>query len=378
MIPHSRPTLGPEEKEAVCEVLDSCQIAQGIKTAQFEQKFCKWTGRRYAVAVSSGTSALMLALTAMGLSRGDEVLVPSFVCSALLHSAAILGVKPVPVDINPEDFNLDPDKARRKIRLKTRAVIAASMFGRICRMQDLLKIGIPVIEDATQSLGASLSGKPAGSFGALSVFSFYATKMITTGEGGMILTDSRRLAERLRDLRDYDKKKNYRLRMNAKMTNFQAAMGLAQLKKLPGFIQTRRQMAAWYRKVLSDFPCQLPVENEDRDHVYSRFVIRFEKGAAAFLKNIRKRGIDAKRPVFRAAHQELGLKDSDFPETKKAMQEACSLPIYPSMTSEERKAIESALLAQKVDGRSAANPRLRPRVPLPNLAFRSCVPTAVL
>ncbi len=360
MIPHSRPSLGEEEKKAVAAVLDSIHIAQGPKVAEFEKKFCDFTGRKYAVAVSSGTSALMIALAALGISKGDEVIVPSFACAALLHAVHILGAKAVPADIDPEDFNLDPRDVKKRIRRKTKAIIAAHSFGRASRMKEIQSLGIPVIEDATQALGASLSGKKAGAFGEASIFSFYATKMITTGEGGMVLTDSKRIAGILEDLRDYDKKKTHRLRTNSKMTDLEAAMGIEQLRKLPEFIRKRREIALKYRSLftvilrpkaeesLRSFASLrmtkiiLPVEDEDRDHVYFRFVVRIKNKSGVWIKDWVRRGIDVKRPVFKALHTVLGLPEMKFPETEKAMKEVVSLPIFPSMTGEEWKEIVKA------------------------------------
>ena len=341
MIPHSRPSLGEEEKKAVLKVLDSLQLAQGPRTAEFEKKFCALTGRKYAVAVSSGTSALMLALAAMEIGKGDEVIVPSFACSALLHAVHFLGARAVPADIDPEDFNLDPARVKTKIRRKTRAVIAAHSFGRVSRMKEIENLGIPVLEDATQALGASIGQKKAGAFGEAAIFSFYATKMSTTGEGGMVLTDSKRLAGILEDLRDYDKKETHRLRTNSKMTDLEAAMGLEQVCKLPEFIRRRREIASRYRVLLKDFPLSCPVEDESRDHVYFRFVVRIQK-SESWLKELRRRRIDAKRPIFKPLHRVLQISPKEFPETERAIKEACSLPIFPSMTAEEWEQISSA------------------------------------
>ena len=159
--------------------------------------------------------------------------------------------------------------------------------------------------------------------------------MITTGEGGMILTDSKRVAEILEDLRDYDKKETYRLRTNSKMTDLEAAMGIEQLRKLPGFVAKRREIASNYRHLLKHFPGGLPVEDEERDHVYFRFAVRVKNKSGVWIKDLVRRGINVKRPVFKALHTVLGLPKTGFPETERAMKEVCSLPIFPSMTAEE-------------------------------------------
>lgn len=331
MIPHSRPTLGPEEKRAVEEVLESGQIAQGERVIAFEKSFCEFTGRRYAIAVSSGTAALHLSLLALGISPGAEIILPSFTCAALLHAIEARGACPVPVDIDLEDFNVSAADVRKKIRRRTKAVIVPHAFGRAARMEELLGFQVPVIEDGTQALGARVGDKRVGSFGIVSVFSFYATKMITTGEGGMVLTDSRRLAERLFDSRDYDKKKSHQFRTNSKMTDLEAAMGLEQLKKLPRFIERRRQIARRYQEVLQNSDVVLPLEDASRDHVFYRYVVRISKKRPDWLRHLTSCGIDAKEPVFKPLHRYLDFSDSQFPNTVRAMKESRSLPIYPSL-----------------------------------------------
>jgi len=344
MIPHSRPTLGKEEKQACLKVLDSLQIAQGKKTEEFEKAFCRFTGRRYAVAVSSGTAALSLALRVLKVSGGDQVIVPSFNCAALLHAVDLVGAKPVCVDIDSEDFNISPACVKKTICRKTRVVIVPHLFGRAARIREIVKFGIPVIEDGTQALGAHVGSGRVGSFGEISVFSFYATKMMTTGEGGMLLTDSRKIAKALLDMRDYDKKNIYRFRTNSKMTDFQAAIGVEQLKKLPLFIRRRREIASRYRKAFGKMnPVALPEGDESRDHVYSRYVIRIEKNCRRWLEYFNSRGVDAKKPVYNLLHRYLGLSDALFPNSVRALKEVCSIPIYPSMTDADCRKICRAI-----------------------------------
>ena len=331
MIPHSKPTIGDEEVRAVEAVLRSGQIAQGREVEEFEKRLCEFTGRRHGVAVSSGTAALCLSLHALGIGTGDEVILPSFTCAALLHAVEAVRARPLLTDIDPEDFNISVDGARKRIRRKTKAIIVPHAFGRSSRMQELLALGVPVIEDGTQALGARAGASRVGSLGQLSVFSFYATKMITTGEGGVILTDSGRLAERLRDLRDYDKKRDHRLRTNSKMTDLAAAIGMVQLQKLSSFIQARRKLAQNYRESLEGLGLALPTEDEERDHVYFRYVIRIRQGSSRHLQKLNEEGIEAKKPVFKPLHQYLKLPDKDFPVTVQAMRETCSLPIFPSL-----------------------------------------------
>ncbi len=346
MIPHSKPTLGEDEKKACLAVLDSLQIAQGEKVVAFEKAFCELIPRRFAVAVSSGTSGLYLSLLALGVRKGDEVIVPSFTCAALLHAVEAAGACPVVVDIDIEDYNICVPEVKKKLSRKTKAVIVPHAFGRAARIDEMECLGIPVIEDGTQALGARVGSKNVGAFGALSIFSFYATKMITTGEGGIILTDSRKLAGKLLDLRDYDKKSDYHFRTNSKMTDIEAAIGLEQVKKLPGFIQRRREIAFHYTQALKGTSVIVPAKDAQRDHVYFRYVIRIPKKSQGWLKQLTGQGIDAKRPIFKPLHRYLGLLDNLFPGTTQAMKETCSLPIFPSLGSEDRDHVCQALRDQ--------------------------------
>lgn len=346
MIPHSRPTLGAEEKEAVLAVLESGQIAQGKKVMEFEKAFCALTGRRYAVAVSSGSSALHLSFLALGISEGDEVIVPSYTCVALLHAIQSVGAHPVVADIDLGDFNISVSSVKKKIRRKTKALVVPHSFGLPAPVDTLQAFGIPVIEDATQALGAHVNGKPVGSFGVISLFSFYATKMITSGEGGMALTDFPRLAEKLHDLRDYDKKETYRFRTNSKMTDLEAAMGLVQIKKLPQFLKRRRELALQYKEALGSSGVLPPAEASGRDHVFYRYVVRVPKRKKEFMRQLLSQGIEVKEPVFKPLHHYLDLADSKFPFTRQAVKESCSLPIYPSLADGECSQIFRALRAE--------------------------------
>lgn len=345
MIPHSRPTFGPEEKRACLQVLDSLQIAQGRKVEEFEKRFCKITGRRYAIAVNSGSTALSLALRVLGVGERNEVIVPSFNCAALLHAVDSVHAEACVADIESEDCNLSVSQTKKALSRRTKAIVAAHIFGRAGRIKELLKLGVPVIEDGTQALGAHAGGNPVGSFGPVSVFSFYATKMITTGEGGMLLTDSKQLAEKLFDMRDYDKKDRYGFRTNSKMTDLQAAIGIEQLRKLSFFVRKRREIAHRYDQAFTRRGLTLPVADHDRDHVYFRYVLRIKQNSERFLRELIRKGVDAKRPVYKPLHRYLNLSGGAFPATVSAMKEVCSIPIYPSMSEKECERVSRAVRA---------------------------------
>ncbi|KKT00587.1 MAG: hypothetical protein UV78_C0076G0005 [Parcubacteria group bacterium GW2011_GWA2_43_17] len=350
MIPHSRPTLGTEEKKACADVIDSLHLAQGRKVEEFEKAFCAFTGRRHAVAVSSGTAALHLTLVALGVGQKHQVIIPSYNCAAILQPIVALRAKPVFADIDPEDFNISAADTARKIEKNTGAAVIPHLFGRAADMDKFTKLHIPLIEDGTQALGAKAGKKKVGCFGVASIFSFYATKMITTGEGGMVVTDSKKMADRVRDLRDYDKKETFRPRTNSKMTDLEAAMGLVQLAKLSGFIQKRRSIAARYAEVFGNAPVEIPRDASSRDHVYFRYVVRVKgRKALAWVKALNKGGIEAKPPIFKPLHRYLNRADSSFPETAKAMAEAVSLPIFPAMTNEQFDCVRSECLRLLTD-----------------------------
>ena len=271
------------------------------------------------------------------------MIIPSYVCTAVLNDVMYTGATPRLVDIDLRDFNICPDEVKKKLKRRTKAVIVPHMFGTGADLDALLNLEVPLIEDVALSLGATFRGRRLGSFGRLSVFSFYATKMITTGEGGMLLTDSKLLAEKVRDWREYDRKRDYRLRYNYKMNEIQASLGLSQLSRLEEFIQRRRRIADLYNSALSDRKVILPRPREGRDHVYYRYTIRTKGATRKYLKELISRDIECKSPVFKPLHRYLHLRDADFPRTSQAAGRAISLPIYPSLSREKSKYIAATV-----------------------------------
>lgn len=336
MIPHSRPTLGKEESAAALAVLRSGQIAQGVQVSAFEKALAAQVGVGHAAAVSSGTAALQLALLALGAGEGDEVVIPSFVCPALLNAVRAIRAVPVLADIDRETFNIDIRDLRHRLTRKTKAVIVPHLFGLPAEIAPIVALGIPVIEDCAQALGSRYDGAPAGSFGVLSVFSFYATKVICTGEGGMVAGRDSRLIEKIKDRREYDEKEDDRPRFNLKMTDLQAALGLEQLRKLPALIERRREIAERYDTSLRNLPLALPAHPQRSGPIHYRYVIRTRQAAQLFAGGP-EAGIAYRRPVFKPLHRYLGL--TGYPETEAAFAECVSLPIYPSLRNGEANAI---------------------------------------
>jgi len=293
-----------------------------------------------AAAVSSGTTALQLTLLGLGIGPGDEVIIPSYVCAALWHAVRAAGAEPVLADCTGDTFNICPVDAKERITDRTRAIIVPHLFGQSADLDPLLSFGVPVIEDCAQSLGSLYRSHPTGSFGTAAVFSFYATKMIAAGEGGMVVSRDDRLISLIRDLRDYDEKDDLCLRLNAKLTDLQAALALSQLGKLPDFIARRRVIAGRYDRVLEHCGLTPPCRRDDRDHIFFRYVLLTE-AAEAFMAAMENRGVICRRPVFRPLHRYLG--QTGFPMTDKIWQCAVSLPLYPGLTEEEIAAMETAL-----------------------------------
>lgn len=333
IIPHSRPYLSESDREAVTSVIKSGQLSQGPQVKEFERKLADYIGKKKAVAVSSGSAALHLALLALDVKGKDEVIIPSFVCSAVLNAVNYTGATPVVVDIEPHTFNISVEAVKSAMSDKTKAAVVPHMFGCPAEIDKLCELGIPIIEDCAQAIGASFKGQKAGSFGLLSVFSFYATKVFTSAEGGMVLSDSQDLISKIRDLRDYDNKDDYVLRYNYKMTDIQASLGLNQLAFLEKFIDKRGEIAGRYFQEFKSCNFSLPIHKEGREHIYYRFVVEVKKDASPYLERLEQKKIMCRRPVYIPLHVYLGL--SGFPYTTEAWQKTISIPLYPSLTEKE-------------------------------------------
>jgi dTDP-4-amino-4,6-dideoxygalactose transaminase len=294
------------------------------------------------VAVSSGTAALHLALLGLGIGRGDEVILPSYVCVAPLHAVEYVGATPRLADIEPTSFNIEPSDVRRRITRHTRAIIVPHLFGLPADLDELLHLGIPIIEDCAQATGARYQNRPVGTFGALSILSFYATKLFTTGEGGMVIGPDRRLLARIRDLRDYDECRQHKTRFNYKLTDFQAALGRSQLRRLPTMLARRSALAERYRRHWAALPIRVPAADGRRTHAYHRFVISCPTAAARVARRLSAMGVTARLPIFRPIHRTLGLEG--FPGTDHAFRHALSLPLYPTLTAREAEVVMGALI----------------------------------
>jgi perosamine synthetase len=332
IIPHSRPSIDQSDIDTVSEVLSSGRIAQGEEVKEFEDAVARYVGKKYGVAVSSGTSALHLALLSLGVGLGDEVIMPSYVCSSPYFATLHAGAVPKIVDIDLSNFNICADAVEPQISSRTRAIIVPHMFGNPAELDPLLELGIPLIEDCAQSLGAEYKSHQVGSLGKLSVFSFYATKMITTGEGGMILTDDDETRAILVELRDYDKKALSPTKYNYKMTDLQASLGLSQLSKLPWFIEQRKRIVSVYNAALSEHDIGLPSATAGSKCVFYRYVVMLERMEQIKEKTHRD-GIVCERPVSKPLHSNFTT--VECPNSAKVHDHALSIPLYPSLSQEE-------------------------------------------
>lgn len=347
-VPHSRPTLDEEEAAAAAEVVRSGYLAEGPRTAELERRLAQYIGLRRACAANTGSSALHLALLALGVAEGDDVLAPSYVCTALLNAIHYTRANPVLVDVDGS-LNMCPRDAKRKLTAKTKAIIVPHLLGNPAPVDELSRLGPPVIEDCAQAIGAELPARQGksrrvGSAGALAIFSFYTTKMLAAGECGVVAGNSARLIDRVADLKDYDERRTYKVRYNYKCTDVAAALAVCQLRKLPGFLAKRRSLARGYAKALAGSCDVVPTRGDAGRAACFRFVMLVPGRAQAVIGRLAAQGVNARRPIYKPLHQYL--KQTGFPGTDWAMDSAVSLPIYPSMSRDEsQRAIRAAQAA---------------------------------
>ncbi|HEU5227576.1 MAG TPA: DegT/DnrJ/EryC1/StrS family aminotransferase [Ktedonobacteraceae bacterium] len=372
MIRIAQPFVGVEEEEASRRVLASGQLAQGPQVALFEQQFAQLCQVREAVAVSSGTSALQLALQAHGIGHSDEVITSAFSFAATANAILSVGATPVFVDIEIDTYTLDPMQVEAAITPHTRAIMPVHLYGHPCDMRLLLPIAeanaLVIIEDACQAHGATIGGRPVGSFGT-GCFSFYATKNITTGEGGMITTNDPAIADKARLLRNHGQQARYQhitLAYNMRMTELQGALGVVQLQKLEHVTQRRIANAAYLTEQLKGV-VQMPIVRAGCRHVYHQYTIRLETNRDQVVAQLHARGIETAihypLPIYRqpfyqqspslfriANYVEQQQPGSErvipiLPMTERAVRQVLSLPVHPALQEEELEMIAREVVA---------------------------------
>jgi len=357
MIPISKPLIEKEEKRAVLEVLTSGNLAQGKKVEEFEKSFAGYIGTEHAIAANNGTAALHAALLACGIKGGDEVITTPFSFIATANCILYCGAKPKFADIDEKTFNISPEKIEEKITKKTKALLIVHIYGLPCEMESMLEIceerDLLLIEDACQAHGAEYKGKKAGSFGDAACFSFYPTKNMTTGEGGMITTNDREIAETARLLREHGAKVRYLheiLGYNYRMTDIAAAIGIEQLKKLDKMNERRRANAEIYSKELKNLKgLTLPFAPSYAKHVFHQYTIRINKNSKLtrdqLAQELKNNGIATGIHYHLPIHLQplykkmLKLRAGAFPASEKAAKEVLSLPVHQSLKEEEVKYI---------------------------------------
>ena len=352
----SRPDITEKEIEVVCEVLHGPNLSLGPKVTEFEQAFADYIGRKRAVAVNSGTSGLFLCMLASGIGPGDEVITTPFTFIATATSVMMAGARPVFVDIDPVSLNIDAAKIESRITSKTKAILPVEVFGspagfnKVCEIAK--KHSLIIIEDSCEALGSELGGKKAGTFGEMSVFAFYPNKQITTGEGGMILTDNDDLADTCVSLRNQGRGKDggwlshERLGYNFRLSDINCALGIVQLSRIDEIKAKRQQVAKWYQEMLAgDSRVIVPIEPADCDISWFVFVVRL---AEEFTLEQRNRVLEAMKSCdiqvsnyFPPVHlqpfiaERFGYSEGDFPVTESVCKRTIALPFHNNLSRDD-------------------------------------------
>ncbi|MGQ3414374.1 DegT/DnrJ/EryC1/StrS family aminotransferase [Natrinema sp. LN54] len=350
MIPIANPQIGAEEKERVQQVLDSGMLADGPEVREFETDFANFCGVDHGVATSNGTTALHTAFEALDIGEGDRVVTSPFSFVASANACRLAGAEPVFADIDTDTFNLDPAAVERTVREHDAdAILAVHLYGLPADVAPLRDIaddhGIPLIEDAAQAHGAEYRGQRVGSFGDAACFSFYPTKNMTTGEGGMVTTDRDDVARNAASYVNHGRSakggyEHIRLGHNFRMTSIAAAIGRAQLDRLPKYIETRRANAALLDRGLSDTPVNTPTEPDDRTHVYHQYTIRTDERdeLASYLE---ENGVGTSIYYPTPIHEQPAYEgiECDAPAAERAAGDVLSLPVHPALSTTDIETI---------------------------------------
>jgi dTDP-4-amino-4,6-dideoxygalactose transaminase len=351
-IPAASPHFGSDERAAVDRVVASGMVAQGAEVAAFEGEFSPVAGGVECVAVNSGTSALHLGLLAAGIGPGDEVIVPSFTFAATGNSVALTGATPVFVDIEPESFCIDPAAVRAAIGPRTAGIMPVHLYGHPADMAGLSELadahGLAIFEDAAQAHAASIDGRPVGSFGSFGAFSFYPTKNMTSGEGGMVTTANPELARTVRLLRNQGMERRYENELvgfNARMTDIHAAIGRVQLTRLAEWTARRQANARALDAGLGGVAgVVIPPVAQGAVHVYHQYTIRVSGDRDALVAALAERGVGSGvyYPIPTHRLPSFGLQ-LDLPETERAAREVISLPVHPKLSDDDLSRIVEAV-----------------------------------
>jgi len=352
-VPLSSPDITEKEIQAVVSVLQTPNLSLGPKLSEFEKNFAKYIGVKHAVAVNSGTSGLHLCIRALDVKDGDEVITTPFSFIASSNCILFERAKPVFVDIREDTLNIDEDRIEEKITSKTKAILAVDVFGYPCDMPKITKIarkhGLKVIEDACEAIGAEINGKKSGSFGDCAVFAFYPNKQMTTGEGGMLVTNDDKIASLARSMRNQGRDEGMkwlahdRLGYNYRLSDINCALGIEQLKRIDEILKKREKVAGIYAYKFLDFAEIVlpPAGTRDIRRSWFVYVVRLKGGPRdQVIERLKEKGVGC-NSYFPPIHlqpfyqREFGFKAGDFPVTEKIAQQTIALPFYSNLDREK-------------------------------------------
>jgi len=360
-IPISDPYITREDVVAITEAIKNKRLSQGQYVDRFEREFANYLGCKYAVAVMNGTAALHVAVLAIEVEPGDEVIVPSFTFVATANCVLYVGAKPVFVDIEPNTYNINPEKLKEAISAKTKAIIPMHYAGQTANMDAILEIAekhdLHVIEDAAEAHGATYNNRMAGTMGEIGCFSFYPNKNMTTGEGGMIVTDNKEMAEKAHLLRNHGQDSTYHhvtIGYNYRMTDLQAALGISQLKKLDWILQKKQEAADYYEELLSDAnSVKTPYIMQHAIHTYMFYTIKFvgKQERDRVMQHLNGKSIETRiafppihlQPFYKALY---GYEEGSLPVTEECANKVLSLPMYPHILRADQKFIVKTILEE--------------------------------
>jgi len=361
--PIAKPYITKREEKEVIEVLRSGNLSLGPKYKEFEEKFAKKIGTKYACAVSSGTAGLHLALLASKIKKGDEVITVPFSFAASANSILYVGAKPIFVDVDPLTYNMNPTNIEKKVTKKTKAILVVHIFGQATDMTPILRIAkkynLKIIEDACESICAEYKNKKVGTFGESAVFAFYPNKQMTTGEGGMIVTNNKNIYELCCSLRNQGRAKDMqwldheRLGYNYRMDEMSAAVGLTQLEKLDFMIKQRQKIANMYNKYLRKYNdlIQIPETAKNNTHTWFVYVVKIKnKNRDEIIGKLKNQGISTK-PYLPSIHlfsfykKQFGYKKGDFPISEDISNNSLALPFYIGLKENDIKYITNKLIS---------------------------------
>ena len=331
MIAHNKLTYNSAESMAVRRVIDSGYWAAGKEVNRLEEELKAITKRKYAFAVSSGLSAITLALLALKVKKGDEVIIPAYSCVAIINAVLFCKAKPVPVDVLIDNWNIDPDLILTKVTSRTKAIIVVNTFGVRANFNKIKLYGIPIIEDCAHAIGGGTKKSFFGKNGIISITSFYATKLIGGGEGGAVLTDDKNIAEFVNDYRDYTDKKPSGFRLNNKMSDIHASVSLCQLKRLNEIIVSRLNIASTYDQYFKEMKNKFPdfIKPKFENRIWYRYVIYIQGiKAKKIIQELEKKGINSAEPVEFWVSKN---KKKEFPISNFAYEHLVSIPIFPTL-----------------------------------------------